>query len=60
VGRHVTIIAMTAQVTVESRTQCLEAGMDDFVSKPVSVDELIKVLNKWAVPARPVEAETVS
>ena len=59
-GQHVTIIAMTAQVTVESRTQCLDSGMDDFVSKPVSVEELIKVLNKWAVPARPVEAETVS
>ncbi len=53
-GRHVTIVAMTAQVTIESRMQCMEAGMDDFVSKPVSVEELIKVLNKWAVPAEAV------
>ncbi|MBS1524915.1 MAG: response regulator [Bacteroidetes bacterium] len=38
------IIAMTASVMAEDKTQCLEAGMDYFVSKPISFDELMKKL----------------
>jgi CheY-like chemotaxis protein len=53
--RRVTIVAMTAQATTDSRAQCMESGMDDFVSKPVVVEELINVLTKWAVPNHPVE-----
>src|SRR5262249_8006273 len=56
-GRRVTIIAMTAQATVESRNQCLESGMDDFVSKPVIIEELINVLTKWTAPHQPVESK---
>jgi CheY-like chemotaxis protein len=55
-GRHATIVAMTAQVTVESRNLCLTSGMDDFLSKPVVAEELIKTLTKWAVPDRIVES----
>jgi signal transduction histidine kinase/DNA-binding response OmpR family regulator len=53
--RHLVIVAMTAQATVESRTRCLTSGMDDFVSKPVILEDLIKVLGTWAVPNQPVE-----
>jgi CheY-like chemotaxis protein len=40
------IIAMTASAMAEDKTQCLEAGMDHFVSKPISFDELMKKLEK--------------
>ncbi|EFI36335.1 multi-sensor hybrid histidine kinase [Desulfonatronospira thiodismutans ASO3-1] len=41
------IIAMTAGAMNQDRDRCFEAGMDDYVSKPVSHQELLKVLNRW-------------
>jgi signal transduction histidine kinase len=38
--RHVRIIAITANVTVEDRAACIAAGMDDFVAKPFRAEEL--------------------
>ncbi|HVS94244.1 MAG TPA: two-component regulator propeller domain-containing protein [Mucilaginibacter sp.] len=38
------IIAMTASAMTEDKAQCFEAGMDHFVSKPISFDELMKKL----------------
>jgi len=43
------IIAMTANVTKEDREACIEAGMNDYLAKPIRVDELVTALNK-AVP----------
>jgi CheY-like chemotaxis protein len=43
-GRRVPIVAMTGTDTQEHRAKCLEAGMDGFVSKPVTADEFHKVL----------------
>ncbi|SPE42694.1 putative Histidine kinase [Candidatus Sulfopaludibacter sp. SbA3] len=40
------VIAMTAAAFPEDRAQCLEAGMDDYVSKPVGMPELIEVLRR--------------
>jgi len=44
------IIAMTAHALVEKRQRCLEAGMNDHVSKPIDPDALFATLLRWAKP----------
>ncbi len=46
---HPIIIAMTANAMDEDRDACLQAGMDDYLSKPVRLNDLVAVLKKWAL-----------
>ncbi|TAF52161.1 MAG: response regulator [Oscillatoriales cyanobacterium] len=41
------IVAMTANAMVGDREACLEAGMDDYLSKPIRPEEIIRVLTQW-------------
>jgi CheY-like chemotaxis protein len=45
--RHTPVIAMTANAMEGDREKALEAGMDDYVSKPVKAEELDAVLEHW-------------
>jgi CheY-like chemotaxis protein len=49
------VVAMTADITPEDRARCLEAGMNDHLTKPVDTGELFSVLVKWGRQA-PQEA----
>jgi PAS domain S-box-containing protein len=47
-GGHVPIVAMTAHALKGDREQCLTAGMDGYVAKPIRADELLAALEKFA------------
>ncbi len=46
-GRHTPVVAMTAAVADADRQRCLDSGMDDFVAKPIQVEEIRRVLTRW-------------
>lgn len=45
--QRIPIVAMTAHGSPEDRNNCLQSGMDDYVSKPFKIDTLKEVLTRW-------------
>lgn len=51
---RVPIVAVTAHALAEERKRCLDAGMDDFLSKPYFPEQLVAMVEKWGSgPVRP-------
>ena len=48
-GKETPIIAITAGILAHERERCFEAGMDDYLSKPIIKDDLETILHKWLV-----------
>ncbi|MEK5058569.1 ATP-binding protein [Paenibacillus shunpengii] len=45
--RHTPIIALTGNVFPGERDKCLQAGMDDYIAKPISLDALKEIIQRW-------------
>jgi two-component system sensor histidine kinase/response regulator len=47
------VMAITAHAMKEDRQRCLEAGMDDYISKPIDPQRLLEVVYRWSEPDTP-------
>ena len=57
-GALVPIVAMTAHAMLGDREMCMEAGMNDYISKPVTPRTLANVLERWLPKATPLSRKT--
>ncbi len=57
---RVPILAITAHAGDDWRERCLAAGMDDFLSKPISFDGLVKTIEPWLAPLARLSAQPPS
>ncbi|MGL4206489.1 MAG: response regulator [Aeromonadaceae bacterium] len=58
--RHQPIIALTANAVAGDRERCLASGMDDYLSKPFTQEQLFGLLSRWLLPTKESKLETQS
>jgi len=51
-GLHLPVLAMTAGVLASEREHCISCGMNDFIAKPIDVDEMLRVIARNLPPAQ--------
>ena len=51
-GKHLSIVAMTANAMQGDREKCLSAGMDDYITKPIRREAIQEMLQKWITKNR--------
>jgi PAS domain S-box-containing protein len=56
-GRHVPIIALTANALERDRQACIDAGMDDYLAKPLELEPLHAMLQRWIGAAAEVTVQ---
>jgi signal transduction histidine kinase/ligand-binding sensor domain-containing protein/ActR/RegA family two-component response regulator len=54
------IIALTANAMQQDKEQCINAGMDDYISKPIQIERLMEILKKWSVTIKKRKARLIS
>ena len=57
-AHHTTIVGLTAHALNGDREECLMSGMDDYVSKPASLEDLEAILEKWIPAMSPKQTDT--
>jgi CheY-like chemotaxis protein len=45
--RRTVMVAMTAEAMTGAREKCIAAGMDDYIAKPIRLEDLVEALRKW-------------